>query len=101
MSTTTVVPQKQKRKRRSPIEKEIAELQRSSKNMIPKSCFNRCVKQYVGAGYRITEQAASMLQAESEDYLTHVFSNAAMLATRTGRETIIPDDLQVQRKLLR
>lgn len=97
-STPTTKP---KRVRRSPIEKEIAQLQQSDKNMIPKSCFARCVKQYVGDGFRITEEAAKMLQAESEDYLTHVFSNAAMLATRTGRETIIPDDIRVQDLLKR
>jgi histone H3/H4 len=74
-------------------------MQASTKHMIPRSCFTRLVKEMIGKGYRVTEGASHMLQNESEEHLTKLFSNAGLLAQMTGRETIVPMDLHIQSAL--
>ena len=94
-TTQNVKKTKPRGRRRTKIEKEIDVLQKSDKNLIPKSCFQRLVKDYLGEGYRITSDASTMLQTETENFIVKRLSKANVLAQLAKRDTVTSDDVKM------
>ncbi|KAL6734072.1 hypothetical protein Aduo_004652 [Ancylostoma duodenale] len=84
---------------------EIRKLQKSTHQLIPKSVFQRTVREVVadlfGPTYRFTAEALCALQEISEAFLIHLFDDANLCAIHGKRVTVMPRDIQLVRRLQR
>jgi len=62
---------------------------------IPKSVFRRVVKDEIGPGKLVTQEALTLLQNETEKFMETQFNWAAEVAGAHGRVTLRAEDMQV------
>ncbi|KIH45667.1 core histone H2A/H2B/H3/H4 [Ancylostoma duodenale] len=83
---------------------EIRKLQKSTHQLIPKSVFQRTVREVVadlfGPTYRFTAEALCALQEISEAFLIHLFDDANLCAIHGKRVTVMPRDIQLDELLM-
>ncbi|KAK6734402.1 hypothetical protein RB195_017905 [Necator americanus] len=83
----------------------IRKLQKSTCHLIPKSSFQRVVREVAadlyGPTYRFTVGALSALQEISEAFLVRLFDDANTCAVHRKRVTLLPSDMQLVRRLQR
>jgi histone H3/H4 len=88
---------------RSKALREIRSEQQSTRNLIPTAPFHRLVKDIasdMGSGdIRFRRDALDALQSDVESYVTHMFSDANLIAIASGRETLHVDDLKLLKKI--
>ena len=83
---------------------EIRRYQRSTELLIKKKSFQRLVREVaqnmVFAGqFKWQASALEALQEASEDYIIGLLSHSNIVAIHAKRETIMPEDMQVVRRL--
>ncbi|RCN37423.1 core histone H2A/H2B/H3/H4 [Ancylostoma caninum] len=82
---------------------EIRKLQKSTHQLVPKSVFQRTVREVVadlfGPTYRFTAESLCALQEASEAFLIHMFDDANLCAIHGKRVTVMPRDIQLVRRL--
>lgn len=77
----------------------------ATKNLVPKSCFNRLARE-IGEKYncleklRFREDAMSCLQEATESFITDLLRNANKIAAAQGRLTLQNVDLKLARSIL-
>ncbi|KHJ89711.1 core histone H2A/H2B/H3/H4 [Oesophagostomum dentatum] len=84
---------------------EIRKLQKSTCQLIPKSSFQRLVREIVmdlfESNYRFTIESLAALQEASEAFLVQFFDDAQLCANHAKRVTVMVRDLQLVRRLQR
>lgn len=80
----------------------IRKAQKSTGFLIPRASFARLVREvaqeFLG-DLRFEDAAFRLLQASSESYLVHLFEHANLDAIHAKRETLMPKDLQLARRV--
>uniref|UniRef100_A0A7N0TQN2 Core Histone H2A/H2B/H3 domain-containing protein n=1 Tax=Kalanchoe fedtschenkoi TaxID=63787 RepID=A0A7N0TQN2_KALFE len=83
--------------------REIREIQKSTKLLIPAAPFIRTVReitfQYSTLVTRWTPEALVSLQEASEDYLVHLFEDGMLCALHARRVTLMKKDFELARRL--
>ncbi len=81
--------------------REIRRYQKSTSLLIPKLPFSRCVREIIQQydNYRITGSALIALQEAAEAYLTDLFEDSNLEAIHGKRITIMPQDMQLARRI--
>jgi histone H3 len=86
--------------------REIRRYQKSTELLIRRQPFNRLVREiaqdYItpnGAGERFQASAVLALQEASEAYLTALFEDTNLCAIHAKRQTIMPKDIQLARRI--
>ncbi|RWS20977.1 hypothetical protein B4U80_10637 [Leptotrombidium deliense] len=85
--------------------REIHKYQRSTKMLIPRSTFQRLVREIVqdinlgDTTYRMQSSALLALQEASEAYLVQYFEDSMSCAVHAKRVTVMPKDMQLVRTL--
>lgn len=76
----------------------------ATRNLVPKSCFNRLAREIANEGawgkLRFREDAMSCLQEATESYITNLLKNANKIAAAQGRLTLQNVDLQLAKSIL-
>ena len=95
-NTTTKGRARRAARTKKNIEKEIKRCQESVGPMVPRTCMRRCIVDVVksrGEGFRVSQEAQNMLQAEAERHLVTTFEKANRLANLSKRETVTANDI--------
>ena len=82
--------------------REIRRYQKSTELLIPKSPFQRLVReisQKFWANFRFQSGAVLALQESSEAYLTQLFEDTLLCAIHAKRKTVMPKDMQLARRI--
>lgn len=69
-----------------------------------KTAFKRLVREIMqdydsSESMRLSSTAAAIIQVATEDYLVHLLEDTNLCAIHAGRETIMPKDLQLARRI--
>jgi len=81
---------------------EIRHFQKTTETLIPKTAFQRLVRevaQQLDPSLRFQSAAIAALQESAEVYLTSLFEDANICAIHAKRQTIMPKDFRLARKL--
>ena len=82
--------------------REIRKYQKSGDLLIRKLPFQRLVKevaQHFRIDLRFQSTALLALQEAAEDFLVHMFEDVNLFAIHGGRQTIMPKDIQLWRRV--
>ncbi|ORZ39603.1 histone-fold-containing protein [Catenaria anguillulae PL171] len=89
---------------------EIRALQAKTDNVIPRSPFQRLVRELMGeavtkllpdhgSNFRVQSTALAALQEATEAYMSALFEDANLCAIHAKRVTVFPKDMQLARRL--
>ena len=93
---------KQRRRMGTVVLKEIRKYQKSTELLIAKGPFQRIVREIARADaqeIRFSSQGLLALQEAAETYMTSVFEDAFLLTLHAKRQTLMPKDLQLARRI--
>lgn len=86
-------PSKSRKQRR--LDKEIKTLQESSDLILPRTTFNRIVRDITNdSEIRYNQDAVEALQTSLEEYATKLFEGSNVLAAVADRDTVYVEDLR-------
>lgn len=96
-------PVRQARQKHSVVAvREIRKYQKSTKPLIPKTAFNRLVREIMQdfkPDMRIQPEAFAAMQEAVEEYVVTLFQESNMIAVSAKRETVSPREMQLARRL--
>lgn len=95
VSNVSVVSKKKVSHKKRRMDREIKKLQESPGVILPRTTFNRIVREVTNDGdIRYNQDAIAALQTAVEEYATKMFEGSNVLAEVAGRDTVYVEDLR-------
>ena len=94
-----IAPLRSTRRRRTKLERRICFLQTSNKPMVPKRTFSGVLDSMLRdlkskAGFRLSKNARTMLQTDTEYMMSMLFAKAKIIANQRHSQTVCSTDLR-------
>lgn len=95
VSSASVMPKKKVSHKKRRMDREIKKLQESPCVILPRTTFNRIVRDVTDdVTIRYNQDAIAALQTALEEHATKMFEGANVLAEVAGRDTVYVEDLR-------